>query len=127
MSSAAGGVFRMNVHERSSKSEISTGMTVPTWSCVRALYSLQNIMMLTPAAPRAGPTGGAGLALPAANASLMILDTFLAIIAGSVARFLCTAAVAHLLLLLPADTRPRVRARRALLLLSALNAGACVG
>merc|ERR1719238_2080738 len=52
----------------------------------RALYSLQNIIMLTPAAPRAGPTGGAGFALPASSASLIILVTFLAIISGSVAR-----------------------------------------
>lgn len=44
-----------------------------TW--VAALYSLQNPMMLTPAAPRAGPTGGEGLALPAGRASLMIFDT----------------------------------------------------
>merc|ERR1719387_1529980 len=41
-SSAAGGVLRMKVNERSSKTEISTGITVPTLSCVRALYSLQN-------------------------------------------------------------------------------------
>jgi hypothetical protein len=27
---------------------ISTGMIVPAWSWVRALYSLQNIMMFTP-------------------------------------------------------------------------------
>merc|ERR1740130_1071323 len=58
-------------------------MIVPTLSDVRALYSLQNIMMFTPAAPSAGPTGGAGLALPASSASLIILDTFLAIITGS--------------------------------------------
>merc|ERR1719331_3634168 len=76
-SSAAGGVLRMKVNERSSKTEISTGMTVPTLSCVRALYSLQNIMILTPAAPSAGPTGGAGLAFPACSASLMILLTLL--------------------------------------------------
>ena len=43
------------------------------------LYSLQNIMMFTPAAPSAGPTGGAGFAEPAASASLIILDTFFAI------------------------------------------------
>lgn len=51
---------------------ISTGMMVPALSCVAALYSLQNCIMLTPLAPRAGPTGGAGLALPAANASLIM-------------------------------------------------------
>lgn len=52
--------------------EISTGITSPALSCVAALYALQNSMMLRPAAPRAGPTGGAGLALPASMASLMI-------------------------------------------------------
>merc|ERR1740130_750297 len=82
-SSDAGGVLRMKVKLRSSNTEISTGMIVPTLSDVRALYSLQNIMMFTPAAPSAGPTGGAGLALPASSASLIILDTFLAIITGS--------------------------------------------
>merc|ERR1719313_1656418 len=85
-SSEQGGVLRMKVNERSSKTEISTGMTVPAWSDVRALYSLQNIIMLTPAAPSAGPTGGAGLTLPAWSASLMIFVTFFAIIAGSAAR-----------------------------------------
>ena len=44
-------------------------MMVPILSWVAALYSLQNCMMLTPLAPRAGPTGGAGFALPAAKAS----------------------------------------------------------
>merc|ERR1719272_1538784 len=82
-SSDAGGVLRMKVKLRSSNTEISTGMIVPTLSDVRALYSLQNIMMFTPAAPSAGPTGGAGLAEPAASASLIILETFLAIIIGS--------------------------------------------
>merc|ERR1719183_2859132 len=36
-------------------------------------------MMLTPAAPRAGPIGGAGLAFPAGIASLIIRSTFVAI------------------------------------------------
>merc|ERR1719231_1465724 len=48
-------------------------------------------MMLTPAAPSAGPTGGAGLALPASSASLMIFVTFFAIIAGCGARCRCNA------------------------------------
>merc|ERR1719183_1056764 len=80
--SDAGGVLRMNVKLRSSNTEISTGITVPACADVRALYSLQNIMMFTPAAPSAGPTGGTGLALPASSASLMILVTFLAIMTG---------------------------------------------
>eukprot|EP00320_Phaeocystis_rex_P019625 CAMPEP_0119069888 /NCGR_PEP_ID=MMETSP1178-20130426/32049_1 /TAXON_ID=33656 /ORGANISM="unid sp, Strain CCMP2000" /LENGTH=170 /DNA_ID=CAMNT_0007051689 /DNA_START=168 /DNA_END=680 /DNA_ORIENTATION=- len=78
-SSDAGGVLRMKVKLRSSNTDISTGTIVPACAEVRALYSLQNIMMFTPAAPSAGPTGGAGLALPASSASLMILVTFLAI------------------------------------------------
>ena len=40
-------------------------------SFVRALYSLQNAAMLTPCCPSAGPTGGAGVALPAGKASLI--------------------------------------------------------
>mmetsp|Transcript_48081 Transcript_48081/g.111378 ORF Transcript_48081/g.111378 Transcript_48081/m.111378 type:complete len:280 (+) Transcript_48081:182-1021(+) len=83
-SSDAGGVFRMKVKLRSSNTVISTGMTVPALSLVRALYSLQNIMMFTPAAPSAGPTGGAGLALPACRASLINFVTFFAIITGCV-------------------------------------------
>src|SRR5699024_5653671 len=62
---AAGGVLVTNVKERSSYTVISTGITVPACSCVRALNSLQNPIMLMPAWPSAGPTGGAGFALPA--------------------------------------------------------------
>src|SRR5437016_2223466 len=47
---------------------MTTGMINPSSSfCdVRALNCLQNSMMLTCACPSAGPTGGAGVALPAA-------------------------------------------------------------
>src|SRR5690606_21336073 len=75
---AAGGVFVTKVNERSSYTVISTGMIIPAWSEVRALNSLQNPMMFTPACPKAGPTGGAGLALPAGICSLTTLETFLA-------------------------------------------------
>ena len=44
--------------------EITTGTTLPGLSCVLELNCLQNSIMLTPAAPRAGPTGGEGLAAP---------------------------------------------------------------
>src|SRR5579875_1237815 len=46
---------------------MTTGMIRPAISlfCVRALNCLQNSMMFTCAWPRAGPTGGAGVALPA--------------------------------------------------------------
>src|SRR3954465_4098900 len=68
---AAGGVLVMKVNERSSKTEISTGMTLPRCDSVAPLYALQNSMMLTPCWPSAGPTGGAGVAAPALIWSLM--------------------------------------------------------
>src|SRR5690625_3552091 len=46
-------------------------MTLPRMDSVAALYALQNSMMLTPCAPSAGPTGGAGLAAPASICSLI--------------------------------------------------------
>ena len=80
MSTPAGGVFVMNVNERSSKMVISTGVIRPgAESAVVALKALQNSMMFTPCWPSAGPTGGAGFACPAGIWSLMILMTFLAI------------------------------------------------
>jgi hypothetical protein len=42
---------------RTSKTVISTGMIMPAWSWVLALYSLQNIMMFTPWRRK----GGAGV------------------------------------------------------------------
>ena len=42
MRSEAGGVFRTNVKERSSKTVISTGTMLPAWLAVFSLYSLQN-------------------------------------------------------------------------------------
>src|SRR5690606_5480952 len=46
---------------------ISTGMTLPRWDSVAALYCLQKSMMLTPCGPSAVPTGGAGVACPACS------------------------------------------------------------
>src|SRR5438552_2388309 len=43
----------------------STGMTWPVWAWVASLYCRQNSMMFTPCWPRAVPTGGAGVAIPA--------------------------------------------------------------
>src|SRR5918995_141990 len=60
-----GGVFVMNVNERSSKIEISAGMIMPRCDSVCALYALQKSMMLMPCGPSAVPTGGAGVACPA--------------------------------------------------------------
>src|SRR3970282_332792 len=76
--SVAGGVLREKVNERSSKTMISTGMMLPDWEEVRSLYSLQKAMMLAPCWPRAGPTGGAGVALPASSWSLMTARIFFA-------------------------------------------------
>src|SRR5262249_17275546 len=59
-----GGVFVMNVNERSSKIEISAGMIIPRCDSVWALYALQKSMMLMPCGPRAGPTRGGGGARP---------------------------------------------------------------
>src|ERR1043166_6045943 len=75
---AAGGVFRMKVKDLSEKIVISTGRIV-SWPCVRALNSLQNAMMLMPCGPRAVPTGGAGLALPAGICSFTNPVAFFAI------------------------------------------------
>src|SRR3970282_2948813 len=79
MRSEAGGVLRTKVKERSSKTVISTGMMPPAWAAVRSLYSLQKAMMLAPCWPRAGPTGGAGGALPASRWSLITARIFFAI------------------------------------------------
>src|SRR5438128_11972589 len=49
---------------------------------VRALNCLQNSMMLIPCCPSAGPTGGAGVALPALHCSLTIACTGFAILAA---------------------------------------------
>src|SRR4051812_44579579 len=51
-------------------------MTLPRCDSVAALYALQNSMMLTPCWPRAGPTGGAGVAAPALICSLMTPASF---------------------------------------------------
>src|SRR5439155_21603966 len=58
---------------------MTTGMTMPGWSLVVALNSLQNAMILTPCWPRAGPTGGAGLACPAGICNLICPVIFFAI------------------------------------------------
>src|ERR1700691_1400151 len=76
--SGAGGVLVMNVNDRSSKIEISTGMMLPRWASVAALYCFTKSMMLTPCGPRAVPTGGAGGGAPAGSCTLtMVLSFFL--------------------------------------------------
>jgi len=61
-----GGCFVMNVKLRSSNTVMTAGMIIPgSMVFVRSLNCLQKSMMLMPCWPRAGPTGGAGLAAPA--------------------------------------------------------------
>ena len=55
---------------------ISTGMTLPRWVSVAALYCLTKSMMLTPCGPSAVPTGGAGVAWPAFSWTLTSAATF---------------------------------------------------
>src|SRR5690606_14268621 len=75
-STGVGGVLVMNVNDRSSKIVISTGMIVPRWASVWALYSLQKSMIATPWGPSAVPTGGAGVAPPAGIWILTTARTF---------------------------------------------------
>src|SRR5881397_2623907 len=56
-----------------------TGMMGPSWYWVLALNCLQNSMMFSPCCPRAGPTGGAGVAFPPGICNLICPVTFLAI------------------------------------------------
>src|SRR4051812_50175078 len=72
----AGGVLVTKVKLRSAYAVISTGMIRSPSLAVRALNSLQNCMMFRPCCPSAGPTGGAGFALPAGHCSLMVAGTF---------------------------------------------------
>src|SRR5918999_2256975 len=53
-------------------------MIWPAWAAVRSLYVLQNSTMLMPCGPRAVPTGGAGVALPAGSCSVSTILIFLA-------------------------------------------------
>src|SRR5919106_5480571 len=58
----------------------TTGMISPSSLLVFALKFLQKSMMFTPCGPRAVPTGGAGVAFPAAIWSFTIACTFFAIV-----------------------------------------------
>src|SRR5689334_24606114 len=87
ISSGAGGVLVTNVNDRSSKIEISTGMMLPRWDSVAALYCLTKSMMLTPCGPSAVPTGGAGVAAPAGSCTLTTAASFF-LLGGIVVGFL---------------------------------------
>src|SRR4030095_8639296 len=50
---------------------MTTGMMSPSSFAVLVVNALQKSMMLTPACPSAGPTGGAGVAFPAGICSLI--------------------------------------------------------
>src|SRR5262245_33615516 len=78
-STAAGGVFVMNEYDRSAYTVTTTGMISPSSLAVFELKFLQKSMMLMPCGPSAVPTGGAGVALPAAIWSFTIAWTFFAI------------------------------------------------
>src|SRR5580704_10629804 len=67
---------------------MTTGRMSPTCFWVTALNSLQKAIILTPFCPRAGPTGGAGLAWPAGICSLMVATTSFAIVFNVVIQFL---------------------------------------
>src|SRR6185369_5484930 len=75
----AGGVFVMKLYDRSAYTVTTTGMMRPSSFAVFALKFLQKSMMFTPCGPSAVPTGGAGVALPAAIWSFTIAWTFFAI------------------------------------------------
>ena len=64
---AAGGVLVMKLKLLSAYTVITTGMIRSPLSAVLALNSLVNCTMFTPCCPSAGPTGGAGVALPAGS------------------------------------------------------------
>src|ERR1700677_3329500 len=76
----AGGDLVIKVKLLSLKTVMTTGRMSPTCFWVTALNSLQKAIILTPFCPRAGPTGGAGLAWPAGICSLMVATTSFAIV-----------------------------------------------
>src|ERR1700730_1001050 len=99
---AAGGLLVMKVNDLSLKTVITTGRISPACFWVTALNSLQNAMILTPFCPRAGPTGGAGLAWPAGICSLMVATTSFAIVFNVVIQ------IESLILFQPANTPTRL-------------------
>ena len=80
-STAAGGVLVMKLKLLSAYTVITTGMIKSPLSAVLALNCFVNSTMFTPCCPSAGPTGGAGVALPAGICNLMYPVTFFAVMA----------------------------------------------
>ena len=80
-STAAGGVFVTKLKLLSAYTVITTGMIRSPLSAVLALNCFVNSTMFTPCCPSAGPTGGAGVALPAGICNLIYPSTFFAIVA----------------------------------------------
>ena len=71
----------MNVNVLSSKTVISTGTFSPfSTSLVFSLKALQKSIIFSPCWPKAGPTGGLGLAPPAGTCSFIIVITSFAIL-----------------------------------------------
>ena len=64
-STGVGGVLVTKEKVRSWKIVTSTGMIVPAWASVAALYCFTKSMIAMPWGPSAVPTGGAGVAFPA--------------------------------------------------------------
>src|SRR5450830_1182662 len=60
----AGGVLVIKVNDLSSNTVMTAGMTRPALSLVLSYNRWHNPMILTRFSPRAGPTGGAGVAFP---------------------------------------------------------------
>src|SRR3990167_10871553 len=78
--SATGGNLVIKVNDLSSYTVITAGITWPFCFSVLELYSFIKSIMGTPCCPRAGPTGGAGVASPAGRFNFILVFIFLAII-----------------------------------------------
>ena len=65
---------KINVNDLSLYTVITVGIIIPGWLAVLSLNSLTNCIMFTPLAPKAGPTGGAGVAFPASICNLIIFE-----------------------------------------------------
>ena len=75
-----GGSLVMKVNDLSSKTVITAGIMFPFSSRVLSLYCLTNYIIGTPCWPKAGPTGGAGVASPAGKFNFIRAFIFLAAI-----------------------------------------------